>query len=314
MNKFLLLFSVASVALAHAQTNTALVAKDTVLASSAKVQVTREDLEAEMIRIPEKDQTEFLMSRTRLGQLVDNIMVTKTLAREATEAGLDKDPVIIAEIRNQTERVLAKRRGEQLRKQIKVADLSGKTRQEYLVNREKYVIPAKHVIWAAMVSRVGRTNDETQRIAEDILSRAKAGEDLEKLAKRLSDDATVGSNGGFTKQTAIENLEPNIGKVVKNLKAGDFGPIVKSGSSYFVVKLVETISAKQQTYEEVKGELLEEAYNGYIAALFENHISAIRKDPSLTVNIEAMEAVRPKIDEALLKPVTPPPSPAGPAK
>ena len=61
----------------------------TVLAQTAKMTVTYEDLQAEMARIPEKDRLEFLMNRNRLATVVENILINKTLAAEARERKLD---------------------------------------------------------------------------------------------------------------------------------------------------------------------------------------------------------------------------------
>ena len=83
---------------------------DTPLLTNSRVKVTVEDLAAEMERLPEDHRIEFLLSEERIAKLLENMMINKVMTAEAMKSGLQNDPAAAAEIRNQTEKILAKYR------------------------------------------------------------------------------------------------------------------------------------------------------------------------------------------------------------
>ena len=83
---------------------------ETVLASNARTKVTYEDLLAEVARIPEENRLEFMLSPQRLATVVENILINKIMSSEAQQSGLQNQPKIAAEIRNQTEKVIRRLR------------------------------------------------------------------------------------------------------------------------------------------------------------------------------------------------------------
>lgn len=290
----------------RAQDSLASVPADTVLLSSSRVQVTVADLEAEISRIPEKDRTEFLMSRQRLAKMVEGILINKTLALEARQNGLDKDPKVAAEILNQTEKVLAKYRGQQLKKVPPDAQLLSKAREDYLVNKDKFKRPKEYRIWFFQVSRLGRTNEETRRLAESFLKRAKEpGTSLTDLARQFSDDPTADQNGGEAKPVPPETLDPAIAQVVTKMKPGEFSGVIESHNSFYLVKLLEIIPEINFTFEQLKGDLMQDARNAYQGASLENYLNTIRQDPTLKLDADALDAIRPKVPE-LPAPPSPP--------
>ena len=105
----ILVAGVAFVGHVHAQK---IVAPDAVLVANSRAKVTYEDLIAELERLPEENRLEFLLSAQRVSKIVENILIGKIMSAEAQQSGLQNRPNVAAEIRNQTERVLAKYRRE----------------------------------------------------------------------------------------------------------------------------------------------------------------------------------------------------------
>jgi len=132
------------------------VGADTVLASNATVKVTKADFDAEISRIPESERFEFLLSRVRIAGLLENLLINRVLAQEAIEQKLDQNQIVKDEILNQTEKVLAKYRAQQLLKETKVKDFTAAAREAYLVDPKKSIRPARYKPWQILVSLQGR--------------------------------------------------------------------------------------------------------------------------------------------------------------
>jgi hypothetical protein len=86
-------------------------------------------------------------------------------------------------------------------------DNTGGPRPEKLANGEPAVITVKHVLvsFAGAGTKATRTKDQAMQLAYEVLNRAKAGEDFDKLMKELSDDSPDGGtytlvNNGVSKQ------------------------------------------------------------------------------------------------------------------
>ena len=291
----------------HAQTIPVL-PSDKVLASNQYATVTYADFEAELARIPPRDHYEFLLDRQRLAQLIDNILLNKTLALEAREAKLDNDPKVIAEIRNQTEKVLAKYRGQHVQSNVPVIDYNARARETYLANPERFTSPALYDVWHLLVGMKGRTAAEAKTRADEMRAKILAGESIEKLASMYSDDGSAAQNQGNLGLAELKNYDVRFAAAVRKLKEGEVSPVFESEYGFHVAKLREFRAPKKFPFELVKADLLYESETQHRLSVWENHLRKLRNDPKLIVDTDALEALRPKI------PALPPLSPLAPAK
>jgi len=65
---------------------------DDVLAETSQIKLTRADYEAALTRIPADARDEFASSPRRLTLFLNNLVISKTLAAQAQQAGLSPDP------------------------------------------------------------------------------------------------------------------------------------------------------------------------------------------------------------------------------
>ena len=278
----------------HAQTASVL-PPEKVLAANQRTSVTYADFEAELARIPPRDQFEFLLDRQRLAQMVDNILLNKTLAIEARENKLDGDAKVQAEIRNQTDKVLAKYRGQQVQTSAPKIDYLPRAREIYLANPERFTTPPLHDVWHALVSIKGRTQEQARARAEEIRARLLAGESADLLATTSSDDESAKTNKGNLGRADTKNYDVRFAAAVKKLKVGEVSPVFESDYGFHVAKLREYIAPQRVAFEAVKGELLHEAESQHLLSVWENHLRQIRNDPKLFVDAEALDILRPKL-------------------
>jgi peptidyl-prolyl cis-trans isomerase C len=286
---------------ALAQTSSS-VSRDTVIVSNDKVKVTKADFDAELTRIPEADRMEFLLSRSRMAGLVENILINRILAQEALDRKLDQNPEVKDEIRNQTEKVLAKHRGQQFMKDLELRDFTSAAREIYLTEPAKTTRPAQYRAWHTLVMTGVRDKASAKARAQEARMKVVKGESLEAIAKEYSDDPSVSQKGGELDMVEAEKFDPAFAAALKRLKPGDVSDAVETKYGFHVIYLLELLPAKQFTFEESKPALLIEARNNYMSSVWENHLKRIKEDPTIKLNTQALDELRPKIPENV-KPV-----------
>jgi peptidyl-prolyl cis-trans isomerase C len=282
------------------------VTQETVLASNATVKVTKADFDAELSRIPETERFEFLLSRTRIATVLENLLINKVLAKEAIEQKLEQNQKVKDEILNQTEKVLAKYRGQQLLQEVKVKDFTAAARETYLTDPKKSIQPARYKPWQVLVSLLGRDKDVARKRAVEARERVLRGDNLEEIAKEYSDDSISKKAGGELDLTVLSEFEISFADALKKMKPGDVSEVIETRYGFHVIYLMEFLPEKKRSFESMKPELIEETRLAYLKSNYDNHLNRIRLDPDLKVNIDALEVIRPRIPENV-KPVYTPP-------
>jgi peptidyl-prolyl cis-trans isomerase C len=276
--------------------------RDTVIVSNSKVKITKADFDAELQRIPESDRIEFLLSRSRMAGLVENILVNRILAQEAIDKKLDQLPEVKDEIQNQVEKVLAKHRGQQFMRDLETKDFTAAAREIYLTEPAKTTRPAKYRAWHTLVMTGTRDKVTAKARAQEARAKVLKGENLEAIAKEFSDDPSVSQKGGELDFVEAEKFDPAFAAVLKRMKPGDVSDVVETKFGFHVIYLLELLPEKRFTFDESKPLLLTEARNNYLSSVWESHLKRIREDSTIKLNTEALEELRPKIPENV-KPV-----------
>ncbi len=102
-----------------------------------------------------------------------------------------------------------------------------------------------------------RQNDiqEQAAKAEEILKRAKNGEDFSALAREYSEGPSKDSGGdlGFF---AAGQMVPSFDQAVFSMQPGDISEVVKTQFGYHIIMLEEIQQAQTRPLEEVKAEII----------------------------------------------------------
>lgn len=275
---------------------------ETVLASSSRAKVTYEDLIAEVARIPEESRLEFLLSPQRVAVVVENILISKIMSSEAQQAGLQNQPKIAAEIRNQTEKVLSKYRREQLEATAPKIDLTPLARELFLTRMKNLEKPALYSSWHTLIKTKDRTPTAALERAKIVKAKVDAGEPLDAIAKEYSNDESTTVNFGFIRPTPLSYLDTRFANALEKLKPGE-STIVETDYGIHVVRLVKMEPRFIPTFDDVKTEMFAEAEKTYKQRIVESYLKKIRTDPTMKIYTDALDQVRPKLPE-----IPPPPS------
>ena len=290
---------------AYAQTP---VAPDVVLISNSRVKVTYEDLIAEIARLPADSRLEFLLNPTRLATSLENILIGKIMSAEAQQSGLHKQANAVAEIRNQTEKVLSKYRREELEATAPKIDLVPLAREIYLTRTKGLERPALYTSWHTLIKSKDRTREAAKERAKVVKEKIDAGGQLETIAKEYSNDESVTLNNGFIRPTPLSYLDRGFAEALEKLKVGE-STIVETEYGFHVVRLLKMQPAVRPSFDEVKAEMLAQADKTYKQTIVDKYLASIRDDPTLKLHTEVLDQVRPKLPE-----IPPPPAPSAPTR
>ena len=276
---------------------------DTPLITNSKVKVTVEDLAAEMERLPEEHRLEFLLSEERVTKLLETMMVNKVMAAEAMKSGLQNNPAAAAEIRNQTEKILAKYRKKELETNAPKIDLSPVAREIFLTKMKGMERPAMYGSWHTLIKTKSRTKEAARERAELVKSKIEAGAKLDAIAKEYSDDESVATNNGYINATPLSYLDRAFGSALEKLKVNEM-TIVETEYGFHVVRFMSATPSSKPTFDDVKPQMLAEADKAYKQRILSDYLNDVQNDTTIKLHKDAINKIRPRLPE-----IPPPPAP-----
>ena len=284
----------------------ALKAEDEVLAENALVKLTRADYETDLQRVPAKMRAEFAANPTRLTMFLNTLLIDKTLARQARDAGLDREPEISRRLALELDRALAKAMVEKIERDAaaefdaREADFLAKAREVYALNKEKYrtseQVNASHILF----DTTKRDDAAALALAKEARARLAAGADFAKVAAEVSDDPTAKENGGALGWFVPGTMDPAFTKAAFALKnAGELSEPVKSSFGWHVIRLDGRRPPREVPFERAQRQIMADLKTRYINDAREGKLAAISHDPAMKVNQAAVDAlvVKPEIPD-----------------
>jgi hypothetical protein len=175
---------------------------DDVLIQTAETQVTRADYDSALARIPPDLRDAFATSPQRLTALLNNIVLTKTLAARARQAGLAPEAGASTDTPADLERALAAAETRAIEDEAKrdfdsrQQALTATARETSLLDKRKYQRPEEVKISAILISTDARGTEAALALAQSTRAKLLAWADFAALAKEMSDDKASAPNGG----------------------------------------------------------------------------------------------------------------------
>jgi len=275
-------------------------AEDQVLAENALVKLTLADYQADLLlRVPADRRAEFAASPARLTGFINTLLVDKTFAKEARDAGLDRDPETSRQIAVATDRVLAAAMLAKIDRDAaadfdaREADFLVKAREDYLMHKEKYQLPERVSASHILIGAEKHGDVAAVALARQTREKLLAGADFATLAAEVSDDPTAKTNGGKLGWFGPKNkLDPAFSKAAFALKnVGDLSEPVKSSFGWHIIRLDGRRPAREVPFEQAKKEIMAEAKAHYVDDVRKARLNAIVQDPAMKVNQAAVDAL-----------------------
>lgn len=197
-------------------------------------------------------------------ELKKNIDADEEYKKKLKEKGIDD-----TYLRQQQEQDLTiQKYKENFEKNVKISDEEMKKYyDEHKKDYYKDEVKASHILISTVDENGKELSEakkkEAKKKAEEVLKKAKSGEEFSQLAKEYSDDTGSAANGGdlgyFTKGQMVEPFE----KAAFSLKVGQISDIVESQFGYHIIKVYDKIDEQlpfDDVKDEIKNTLIEDKY------------------------------------------------------
>ncbi len=210
-----------------------------------------------------------------------NTMVdTEVLYKESESQGLDKDEDVVARVEEYKKMQAVSKLREKLLESIKVSD--GEVEAEYKEQIDRYKTPKQvKVSQIVFVWDKGASEKDiaaVEKQAQDVLARAKKGEDFAELARKYSVDQASAENGGDIGFVSKRLTPPHVYEAAMKLqKSGEISSPVKGEEDIRILMASEVVPEKTRPLEEVKPWLERSLLNQKKRTAWTEYVEGLRK-------------------------------------
>jgi peptidyl-prolyl cis-trans isomerase C len=281
---------------------------DTVLVSNSLAKVTRAEYDAELLKLPPDLRAGFANNPRRVNELLQRMLMQKSLAAQAREAGLDKRADIKTRLELEVEKFLSTM-------QIEAVDAAAtaefnanmdkyeaRARELNLVDKASFTTPAQVSATHILFDPRKHGAEAARKLAIETREKIVAGADMSKLAREVSDDPSSSQNGGSLGWFAQKDMDPAFAQAAFALaNVGDISEPVQSQFGWHIIRLDGKREGALKPYEQARDQIMAELRRRAVEQKREAAVSAIRRDPKASINAEAVGALTPKIDPEVIR-------------
>jgi parvulin-like peptidyl-prolyl isomerase len=137
-----------------------------------------------------------------------------------------------------------------------------------------------------LLSTQGKSEAEKEEIhkkMEDILKRARAGEDFAKLAEKYSDDPGSAKNGGLIENFSRGQMVPPFEKAAFSVPVGEISDIIETRYGYHILKVVDR-KKETKKLSEVRPQIEARLDKDKKNQAYQNLLEQLKQDANFTLN------------------------------
>ena len=254
-----------------------------------KIKVPLGHFEVEISNAPPDAQRNLLQNPDKLKDMLGQMYLSRVLAAEAVDRGLDRDPLLQAAVESYRLDLLSKARLKQIR-QEPVPDMSAAAREYYRAHPEEFMSQERADVSHILIQWKGknRSREEARQLATELLEKVRAGEDITKLADAHSDDPSVKNNHGRLGWMVRDKLDKAFANQVFSLDKGETG-LVETRFGYHVVKLWNKEPKHLLAFEQVKDRIVARLEADYRRDRVRSYIDELKQRP-ITIDQKVLDA------------------------
>ena len=146
---------------------------------------------------------------------------------------------------------------------------------------------------------------EKRKLMEDILKRARNGEDFSKLVSEFSEDpVSKENNGEITFPRGAQGIPPEFEAAAFILGTNQISDIITSAYAFHIVKVLDKLPAKTLAYEEVADDLKDGLKQQAMVDKMPEYMAKLRKEANVEILDEKLVPEDDPAEETASDPVT----------
>lgn len=265
--------------------------------------ITKWDIEAYIVEsIPPQRRKQMLNKPNLYKDIAETLYVTRKLAREAAaQPDLDDKYATWAATMAYERRLSSQYRVQYIVDNLGDADWDALAREAYLVEKQRFKVPARVKASHILVKFDERGRDEALELAGEIREKVLAGEDFAALAEQYSEDRGSAKRGGdlgyFGRGKMVKPFEK---AAFAMSKAGEISELVESQFGIHIIQLVDSKPEQTRSFEEVRDTLVDEIQTARGNELWQDKIIRLRSSPAIRWNEDALKQVAENTPKKLL--------------
>lgn len=213
--------------------------------------------------------------------VIDGIKKENNIADEAElRRQLRREGMSLDDLKRNIERSVLRRQVLARELESKVTITDAEARAEYEQHKAEYAKSAAVHLQEIVMPESAQ--------AEEVVRRARGGEDFSALARSLSTAATR-ANGGELGRVLAGDMNPELAKVVSALPAGGVSDPIRTDSGFRIIRVVSKEEASSTPFEETKDDITKRLQQQRMASAYEDYVVGLRKSSEKTTKLTVSE-------------------------
>jgi peptidyl-prolyl cis-trans isomerase SurA len=238
----------------------------------------------EMVIVQRGKELGYTLSDQQFKSVVDNIRKeNKIETDEQFQAALKSENLSMADLRRNLERSMIYQRVQQNEVLAKIGVTDDEAKKYYDAHLKEFTTAPTVTLREILVAVPG--DPKVMNVAADEAAKAKAedirrrvssgGENFEKLAGVISDSPSK-ANGGLIGPLSVNDLSPDLRKLVDSMKAGEVSEPVRTSRGYQLLKLEAITATNTMTLEQAREQISEHVFTEKRKAEFQKYLQKLR--------------------------------------
>ena len=238
----------------------------------------------EMVIVQRGKELGYTLSDAQFKSVVDNIRKENKIENdEQFQAALKAENMTLADLRRNLERQMIYQRVQQNEVLAKIGVTDDEARKYYESHMKDFTTPPTVTLREILAAVPG--DPKVMNVAADEAARARAdeirkrvttgGESFEKLAGEVSDSPSK-ANAGLIGPLSVNDLSPDLRKLVESMKAGDVSEPVRTARGYQLLKLEAITPTNTMTLEQAREQISEHVFTDKRKAEFQKYLQKLR--------------------------------------
>lgn len=158
---------------------------ENVIAQRGDVELTLNDMDVKIRTMPPDLRAGYMAESTRASGIIDSMLLTKQIAAQAREMGIDKEPGFLEELELAATDLLARTLIERHVEQASIPNVAMLAKERYLADPEAMRPPPRIDVSHILVATDGLDEEKAKAMADAALAKVKAGESMVDVVAEL---------------------------------------------------------------------------------------------------------------------------------